>query len=62
MKKPRLDLPALIFGLIFMAISGWWLAARGYGYGLPSVGFIVAGLLILVGVAGIATALRNNRE
>lgn len=62
MKKSRPDTPAMICGLIFMGISGWWFVARGYGFGLPSLGFVTAGLLILLGIAGITSALRNTRE
>jgi hypothetical protein len=61
MKKPRPDITAMVFGLVFMGISGWWFLARRDGFGLSSLGFILAGLLIVVGIAGITTALRNSR-
>lgn len=60
MNERRPDLPALIFGVIFLAISGWWMLDRGIGVDLPSVGWIIAGILILLGVAGISSALRGN--
>jgi hypothetical protein len=60
MKKSRPDTPAMVFGLIFLLISGWWFVWRGVGFGHSSLGFVTAGILILLGVAGIATALRNN--
>jgi len=60
MRKSRRDTPAMVFGLIFMMISGWWFVSRGVGFGTSSLGFVTAGILILLGVAGIATALRNN--
>ncbi len=60
--KRKVDLPALVFGLIFMAFAGWWFTTRGRGIGLPSIGWITALLLILLGIAGITTALRNARE
>ncbi len=62
MKKAHPDTPAMICGLIFIGISGWWFVARGYGFGLSSLGFVAAGLLILLGVAGIASALRKSRD
>jgi hypothetical protein len=60
--RKRPDLPAMIFGLIFMAFATWWFTTRGDGIGLPNVGWILAVLLILLGVVGIATALRNARD
>jgi hypothetical protein len=62
MKTRRPDLPAMIFGLIFMAIAGWWFIDRERGFNLPSLGWITAGVLILLGVAGITSALRNARD
>ena len=60
MNNRRPDFPALIFGLIFLGIAGWWLLDRSVGLDLPSAGWIIAGILILLGVAGIASALRSN--
>jgi hypothetical protein len=62
MKRSSTDTPAMVFGLIFMGIAGWWFVARGAGFGLPSIGFVTAGLLIVLGLVGIASALRNARE
>jgi hypothetical protein len=62
MKTRRRDIPAMIFGLIFMGISGWYIFDREHGFDLPVIGWITAGLLILLGIAGIASALRNARE
>jgi putative Mn2+ efflux pump MntP len=62
MKTRRRDIPAMIFGLIFMGISGWYIFDREHGFDLAVIGWITAGLLILLGVAGIASALRNARE
>jgi hypothetical protein len=60
MSKHRPDMPAMVFGLIFMMISGWWFASRSVGFGTSGLGVVTAGILILLGIAGIATALRNN--
>jgi hypothetical protein len=60
MNGRRPDAPALIFGIVFLGIAGWWLLDRSIGLDLPSAGWIIAGILILLGVAGVSSALRNN--
>jgi hypothetical protein len=62
MRTHRRDIPAMVFGLIFMGIAGWYFIDRGHGFDLPGLSWVVAGLLILLGVAGITSALRNARE
>ncbi|HEY2792917.1 MAG TPA: hypothetical protein VGJ28_11195 [Micromonosporaceae bacterium] len=62
MKNRRPDVPAMIFGIIFLGIACVYFAGHGPGVDLPSLGWITAGVLILLGVAGIASALRNSRE
>jgi putative Mn2+ efflux pump MntP len=62
MKTRHPDVPAMVFGLIFMGIAGWYFVDRHDGFNLPSIGWITAGLLILLGIAGISSALRNARE
>jgi hypothetical protein len=62
MKARRPDFPAMIFGLIFMGIAGWYFIDRDHGLDLPSAGWITATVLILLGVVGITSALRNTRD
>jgi hypothetical protein len=62
MKTRRPDVPAMVFGLIFIGIAIWYFVDRGNGLDLPGLGWITAALLILLGVAGITSALRNARE
>jgi hypothetical protein len=52
----------MIFGVIFLGIACVYFAGHGPGVDLPGIGWITAGVLILLGVAGIASALRNSRE
>jgi hypothetical protein len=58
--RRRTDAPALIFGLIFMAIAGWWFLDMNIGFGLPATGWLIALALIVLGVLGIMGALRSN--
>lgn len=62
MKAHRTDLVSLAFGLVFLALSVWWLLARILGLTLPPVGWFLAGALILIGVLGLAGALRSGRH
>ena len=61
MKRHRTDVVSLTFGLIFSLIAGWWLVTRHVDVPLPEVGWVVAGGLILIGVLGLAGALRSGR-
>jgi hypothetical protein len=58
--RRRVDVPALIFGLIFMAIAGFWFLDMNIGFGLPATGWLIALALIALGVLGILGALRSN--
>ncbi len=58
--RRRVDTPALIFGVIFLAIATWWLVDRRFAPHLPHAGWIVAVLLIAVGVLGITNAIRGG--
>lgn len=62
MTPRRPDVPAMVFGLIFIGIAGWYIAGGGHGLDLPGLGWITAALLILLGIVGIASALRNARD
>lgn len=61
MKSHRTDGLSLTFGLIFLAIAGWYAMAQVVILNLPAVGWTVAGGLILLGLVGLAGALRVNR-
>lgn len=62
MSARRVDSSALIFGIVFLAIAGWWLLDRLINWHLANAGWIVAAALITVGVAGIARAFRSPKE
>jgi hypothetical protein len=62
MKAHRTDTVSLTFALIFLALVGWWLAARFVDLPLPEVGWVVAAALILLGVLGLVSALRSGRN
>ena len=62
MKAHRTDLVSFAFGLVFLALSLWWLLARILGLTLPPVGWFLAGALILIGVLGLVGALRSGRH
>ncbi|RIV38605.1 hypothetical protein [Micromonospora radicis] len=62
MKAHRTDLVSFAFGLLFLALSAWWLLAQVLGLVLPPVGWFLAGGLILVGALGLIGALRSSRH
>jgi hypothetical protein len=62
MSTRRVDGSALVFGIVFLAIAGWWLLDRLVNWHLANVGWIVAAGLIVAGAVGIARALRSPRE
>ncbi|SCG77702.1 hypothetical protein GA0074704_5505 [Micromonospora siamensis] len=61
MKAHRTDVVSLGFGLVFLALSAWWLLAQLLGLALPPIGWFLAGGLLLVGVLGLVGALRSAR-
>lgn len=62
MKPHRTDMLSLIFALIFLALAGWWFATRLLGFSLPSMAWLAAGALILVGLLGMVGALTAPRR
>jgi uncharacterized membrane protein HdeD (DUF308 family) len=62
MKRHRSDLVSLIFGLVFVLIAGWWVAARRLDVDLPALGWLAAAALIAVGAVGLVGAVRGPRD
>lgn len=62
MKAHRTDGVSGFFGLVFLSIAAWWLVAHLMELTLPTVGWFVAGALILLGLVGLIGALRSNRS
>lgn len=62
MKRHSTDLVSVIFGVIFLAIAGWWLLGRYVNLNVPHGGWVLAGALILVGLLGVVGSLRGDRN
>lgn len=62
MKKHSTDVVSLTFGIIFLIIAGGWLLRHTINVELPEIGWFVAGGLIVVGLIGLAGALRGSRK
>ena len=61
MKRHSTDLVSLVFGVIFLAASGWWLAGRYVHLDVPHLGWITAAVLIGLGLLGLFGSLRGER-
>ena len=61
MKPHRTDGVSLSFGLIFLLIALWWAISRVVTVHLPTVGWLIAGGLIVFGVIGLMGAIRSGR-
>jgi hypothetical protein len=62
MRPHRTDALSLTFGLIFLGVVFWWLLGRRLDLHSPRLGWFLAGGLIVVGVVGLARALRSDRR
>jgi hypothetical protein len=60
MKSHRTDGVSLGFGLLFLAIAGWWLVRRYYTFDVPNLGWIVAAALITLGIVGVVGSLASR--
>jgi hypothetical protein len=60
-KAHRTDWLSLVFALVFLAITAWWLLAQLMNLALPQVGWILAVALIATGTLGLVGALRSSR-
>lgn len=57
MKPHRTDPLSLTFGLLFVGVAGFWLTAQVVTLAIVSVGWFVAGALLVLGGIGIVHAL-----
>jgi hypothetical protein len=62
MRKHAIDVVAMTAGCVFLAIVAVWAVAKAVTIDLPSKGWLAAGLLVVLGIAGLAAALRPNRS
>lgn len=60
MKAHRTDLLSLAFGLLFLATAAWWLLAQLLGLVVP-LGWLLAGVLVVIGALGLLGAVRAAR-
>jgi hypothetical protein len=61
MKSHRTDGVSLTFGVVFLLLAAWYVAARLVDLDLPMVGWSVAGGLIVLGLLGLVGALRSTK-
>jgi hypothetical protein len=61
-RNRRIDVPALVFGMIFLGAASWWLFDRDFALRVPNAGWLVAVLLIAGGAMGVAGAIRGGRS
>jgi len=61
MNKHEIDVVSLSFGWVFLAITAWWLVATTVDIELPSAGWFVAGLLVVLGLLGLYAAVKPVR-
>ena len=62
MKPHRTDPVSLVFGVVFLAAAGLWLTARLVRLDVVTVGWFVAGSLVLLGGLGLGHALTAGRR
>jgi TRAP-type C4-dicarboxylate transport system permease small subunit len=64
--RHRTDYLSLIFGLLFLAVAGWWAASYFLDWAIsvhiPDAGWVLAAGLILLGLIGIVASLRRDRR
>ena len=60
MRRHATDGVSLTFGLLFLAITLWWLISRSVHVGLAAVAWGAAGGLLVLGVLGLLAAVRGR--
>jgi len=62
----RTDLLSLFFGIVFLAVVGWWAVSYyldwSIDWNLPNFGWFVAGALILLGLLGLLASARRSSD
>jgi hypothetical protein len=58
--RRRFDAAGFIFGALFVAAAGWWVLDRSFELNLPNLAWIIALVLIIGGVAGIASVVARG--
>jgi hypothetical protein len=60
MNRHGTDTVSLGFGLVFLTVLAGWLLTRVAEVDLPPVGWLIAGVFVLLGVLGIVVTLRTT--
>lgn len=61
MNKHATDAVSLAFGVVFLALVAWWLMIRLVEATLPTFGWFLGGVLVLLGGLGVYLSLRGTR-
>ena len=61
MKTHEPDMVSLIWGVLFLVVAAGWFLAKVVEVHLPSAGWILAALMIAMGVLGLVSALRPKQ-
>jgi uncharacterized membrane protein HdeD (DUF308 family) len=62
MNRHDTDVVSLAFGIIFAAVTGWWLLVRWAGAEASAAGWFLAAALIVFGAVGVVTTVRSARR
>jgi hypothetical protein len=60
MNRHGTDTVSLGFGLVFLVVLAGWLLTRVVEVDLPPVGWLIAGVFVLLGVLGVVVTLRTT--
>ncbi|MEV6526394.1 hypothetical protein AB0M43_31105 [Longispora sp. NPDC051575] len=61
MKPHRLDAVSLVFGVLFLAGTGWWVLAQVVHVTGATLAWAGAAALVGIGVLGITTSIMGGR-
>jgi hypothetical protein len=62
MNRHDADAVSLAAGVIFLSIAAWWLLGRVVDLDSAAAGWFAAAALLILGLAGLAGALRGDRD
>ncbi|WP_412541564.1 hypothetical protein R8Z50_03095 [Longispora sp. K20-0274] len=61
MKPHRLDSVSLVFGLLFLSLTGWWVLGQVVHVSGSTLAWTGAAALVGIGILGIAASIIGNR-
>jgi len=62
MNRHATDVVSLVAGAVFLAIAGVWLLYAAVRIDTPPIGWLTAGVLVIIGLLGIAGVLHTGRS